>query len=499
MKIPRLADRAMQQPELLAITQEPLLARSLKTLAESNQWKLDLVITGWKAMEFLDRGEVPGLIVLDLPRNLADNLYLLQWLRRFHAGIPVVAICAADDLETKLEASRLGADRFLLRPFSEQQIESVIHAFMARELASDEERFTACDDESFRVSSNPGIRKLCAHAELLGNADVPVLIVGEKGVGKEGIARLIHKLSESSGGMFHKLDCAITPDKLVEQEIFGDDSTGHLVPGSRPEMAGRSARKTLFLNHLACLPHAIQTKLARELQQQISDRNEREHLSGRPRILAAMDCCVDDPIPGSQLAEGLFYPFSAFIVRVPSLRDRKEEIPGLLRYSMIKLAKYYGQSSREFPSQLVMACQDYAWPGNLNELDVFVKYYLYTGDTEARPGQRMNGAGSGALQVNSSGALQTESDAGSSIPKSLKNFVRDVKWQAEKSAIGAALQKTGWNRKAASRLLNVSYRTLLYKIEQHKIKAPNSATESRASVEPEKPVLVESQEQHVRG
>jgi DNA-binding NtrC family response regulator len=172
-----------------------------------------------------------------------------------------------------------------------------------------------------------------------------------------------------------------------------------------------------------------------------------------------------------KLREDLYYRLSAFKIYVPPLRQRKEEIKVLLSYSMHKLARYYGLRPREFTPLALAACQNHSWPGNLKELETFVKRYLVGGDqdpTLRRLEPESESDGSRILPVTGE---EGEAGASAAAPTSLKSLVQSVKWKTEQKAIAAALEKTGWNRKAAARLLGVSYRTMLYKIDQYHMTA----------------------------
>jgi len=164
---------------------------------------------------------------------------------------------------------------------------------------------------------------------------------------------------------------------------------------------------------------------------------------------------------------------SAFTVQAPPLRQRKDELPLLLRHFMHHLAKHYGLPPRTFSPSVLDACQAYSWPGNLRELEEFVKRYLMMGDRElafgmAKPDeQRGNGQSSHPSESVREAVEESEEREQPSNLNSLKSLVQSVKWEAERNAIATALEKTAWNRKAAARLLRVSYRTLLYKIEQY--------------------------------
>jgi len=176
------------------------------------------------------------------------------------------------------------------------------------------------------------------------------------------------------------------------------------------------------------------------------------------------------------LREDLYYRLSAFTVHVPSLRQRKEEIPLLLGHFMNQLARRYSLPARIFSTPAIEVCQRHSWPGNLRELEKFVKRYLVIGDgEESLDGLDREGAlwrGSAALPESAGPSLEAgQSQAATS---GLKSLVQSVKGEAERNAIANALERAGWNRKAAARLLKISYRTLLYKIEHYHMSPPTS-------------------------
>jgi DNA-binding NtrC family response regulator len=224
------------------------------------------------------------------------------------------------------------------------------------------------------------------------------------------------------------------------------------------------------------MPTSVQSKLLQVLQnKQFFRPGSGATVEVDVRILAASSASIERALSEKKLREDLYYRLSAFTVQVPPLRQRKDEIPVLLRHFMHHLAKHYGMTPRTFSSAVLEACHAYSWPGNLRELEEFVKRYLVSGEERASGTQKVEDAfeydGPTAqnshldmvvLDGHGNGNGQTSSGV-----NSLKSLVQSVRFEAERSAIATALDKTGWNRKAAARLLRVSYRTLLYKIEQY--------------------------------
>ena len=217
---------------LLVVSREPAVLRLLWSIAESDSWQLETAANGWEAMERVQSGMVPHVLVLDLARGDADSLQLLPWLRRLCPDLPVIVLCHSEDAGARREATRLGAQDVLVRPFSEGQLEFLIRRYF--DLSSEEaevemasEDIESLGEDEFFLSISPVMQKLRAQAELLAQADVPVLILGEPGSGKGTVARLIHKLSVYSGFKFLRVNCAEMPGDLLEIELFGRAPNGY--------------------------------------------------------------------------------------------------------------------------------------------------------------------------------------------------------------------------------------------------------------------------------
>jgi two-component system, NtrC family, response regulator AtoC len=479
---------------LLVVSREGTLLRLLGSLRDSNSWQGETASNGWHAMERVQSGTAPRLLLLDIPDGDTDSLHFLRWLRRLRPDIPVVAICHPEDVSRGDEASRLGAESVVMRPFNPEQLRSTIQRYFetpASRVAEAVNGAMEIGQDAFFFSSSLAMEKLRAQAELLAQTDVPVLIVGEKGCGKNAVASLIHKLSVRSGFKLVKVDCSIPP-ALLEAEIFGNgngNGNGHGHGGSnrkRRMSLGRFSageKGSIFLNEISDMPLELQGRLLQELRN--GEGAGDDGVAAEVRILAASSANLDRALLEKRLRQDLYYRLSAFTIHVPPLRQRKDEIPLLLRYFMHKLAKHYRMPAREFSSAVLEACERHPWPGNLKELETFVKRYLVAGDcqlpsTDARFGMAEFRTEFGAnLETTTSGpkpavafAENDESRTARSKPESLKSLIQGIKSEAERNAIGAALKRTGWNRKEAARLLSVSYRTLLYKIEQYQMRAP---------------------------
>ena len=493
-----MTENTIKTIRLLAVTRDPAVVRLLGSMEPSNAWHLESASGSWEAMERMQSRGVSDLLVLDIPRKDTEPLHFLRWMSRLKPGVPVVLLCYSEDAEKVKEATRLGSVDILVRPFHARQLESLIRGHL--EPAENGEAEVATNNieqlgqDAFFVSASLIMQKLRAQAALLAKTDVPVLILGEPGAGKYTVASLIHKLSVRSGFKLLRVNCAEMPESVLEAELFGDDR----VASPRQTALGKfvaGEKGTIVLEEIAEMSTTLQSRLLQVLENNEHRGPGTEKVPADVRILAASSANLQRVLADKQLREDLYYRLSAFTVQVPPLRHRKDEIATLLRYFMHKLAKHYNLPPRGFSSSLITACQRYDWPGNVKELEAFAKRYLVAGDQgltvseialqrerslENIPvshAEELLSPASLASPGSSSPGLSSPETAGNSEkspakPESLKSLIQGIKSEAERNAIGAALMRTGWNRKAAARLLRVSYRTLLYKIEQYHMRAP---------------------------
>ncbi len=469
---------------VLVVSREPAFFRLLGPLEASGAWHLETASNGWEAMEHMQSGAASQLLVLDMSLNDAEPLYFMRWLSCFRPDFPVVLLCYPDDADRVKEATGLDGESIVFKPFDTKRLDKVIQRHLDRAgngyVDTASKNIEPLGQGSCFVSASLIMQKLRVQAALLAKTDVPVLIVGEKGTGKYTVASLIHKLSVRSGFKLLRVNCAAMPEAVLEAELFADPH----VAASRQLSLGKFAageKGTILLEEIAEMPAGVQSKLLQVLQNnELNTEVGADLMPANVRILATSSTNLDRVLAAGQLREDLYHRLSAFTLQVPSLRQRKDEIATLLRYFMHNLAKHYALPPRGFSSSMLAACQHYSWPGNLKEMEAFVKRYLVAGDYESMlseiamdPVARMDN-GSVSISMELGATPEGKNGTGHREPKSesLRALIQDVKSEAERSAIGAALMRTGWNRKAAARLLKVSYRTMLYKIEQYKMRAP---------------------------
>lgn len=458
------------QADILVVDDEPSMRRYLQTLLEVDSYHVTTAQNGVEALRQLQNGHKPDLVLLDLLMPELDGLQTLERLRQTHPGIPVVMLSCVTDTRKVAQAIKLGAQDYLTKPFQKAELDAVLtHCLSQRSKSSGEVAETGeveeLSDDQFFVAASPAMRKIRAQVAQVAQVDVPVLMLGESGTGKEVVARLIHKLSPRADRTLLKVNCAALPADLLESELFGYEA-GAFTGATRPKPGKFELcdKGTILLDEIGEMPPALQAKLLHVLQdQQFSRLGSRSMVKVDVRILAATNINIPEAIASRKFREDLYYRLNAFTISIPPLRERKEEIPLLLRHFMGLFATRYGRTPLSVSPNLVEACVKYRWPGNLRELENFVKRYLILGDESLVLSELESKRRGEPLLDEPAPEIPKER------PADLKSLVRSLKDEAECEAISRTLRQTKWNRKEAARLLNISYKALLYKIRQYNL------------------------------
>ena len=460
---------------ILLVDDEPGMLRYIRTLLEVDEYKVATATTGEEALERVKKGLAPDLVLLDLLMPGIDGIQTLEQLRQLKPGLRVVMLSCVSDTRKVVQAMRLGAHDYLTKPFQKAELDAVIDQCIGKgsSQAYAGEVEELCDDVFF-VAASPAMKKIRSQAALVANVDIPVLLLGESGTGKEVLARLIHKLSPRAHRTFLKVNCAAVPADLLESELFGYEAgafTGATHP--KPGKFELCNKGTILLDEIGEMPPLLQAKLLHVLQdQQFSRLGSRSVIKVDVRILAATNINIPEALATKRLREDLYYRLNAFMLSLPPLRERTEEIPILLKHFMSRMSELYARSPLPLSPPLMTACLRHTWPGNLRELSNFVKRYLVLGDeslavAELQP--KPDGGGAHFEAAAKPPVGTTEPGGG------LKSLARSAKDEAEAEAIARALEETNWNRKQAAALLKISYKALLYKIRQYGIAQARSA------------------------
>jgi two-component system response regulator AtoC len=371
-----------------------------------------------------------------------------------------------------VEAIQAGADDFIRRPYTAEDVENAIKA-----VANKPRRESACPqpedgdrlERELGLLTSPQMREIQSVIEQAARADVTVLICGETGVGKEIVARAIHAYSPRSRNAFVKVNCAAMPRDLLESELFGHERgafTGaHQRKPGRFELADGG---TIFLDEIGEMHPALQAKLLHVLQDgEFSRVGGRNNLKVDVRTICATNRDLAREVAANRFREDLFYRLNVINILVPPLRERRQEIPALVAYFVQRYSRLFNFPEREVPADAMQSFMQYGWPGNIRELENFIKRMIVLQDF-ALP-HTLAPAASGP-------AVMTAGDRFTATKGlSLKEISRRAVLEAEREVIVRTLEQCRWNRVKTAKALKISYRALLYKIKDMGLKQDSIA------------------------
>jgi len=440
----------------------------LANLLEHRGWEVDTAEDGRSALELIEGGAAPDVVLLDVMMPGLNGPVTLERIRSQHPDLPVVMLSVDGKASTIVECMRLGATDYLNKPVDEDELQAVLNVSLESATLRREREAAVAEDAdmvSAAVWVSPAMARVRELLEQVADTDVTVLIQGESGSGKEVVARTLHAISERSQAPFVKVNCAALPADLLESELFGYEKgafTGavHNKPG-KFELADQG---TIFLDEIGEMSFALQAKLLQVLQDSAFARlggNEETRVS--LRVVCATNRNLEEMVRDGSFRADLFFRLNVVNVVLPPLRERREEIPKLVSAFVRRFAARYGRPASQLSALLRRSFDQYPFPGNVRELENMVKRIVVLENEEpilqeiARYGSGERGPDR-LLQL----IEEIEATAGE-MP--LREVGRRAALEAERATIDQVLTQTRWNRKQAALRLGVSYKTLLQKIK----------------------------------
>jgi two-component system nitrogen regulation response regulator NtrX len=360
---------------ILIVDDEPRIRHSLKSLLTEEGYETNDEATGELALEALKRTAY-DLIFLDLKLPGMNGIDVLKNIRKQAPGSAVIMMSGQSDLETAVEATKLGAHTFLEKPLNaERVLIEVGHINRKLSLEARVQVLEAMIDDSELIGESPVMNLLRETIRKAAPTNGRLLILGENGTGKELVARAVHRLSLRRGGPFVTLNCAAIPENLVESELFGHEKGAFT--GADKMKAGRfeiADGGTLFLDEVGDMNPDTQAKLLRVLQE-----NEAVRLGGHVpyrfdvRVIAATNKDLQSEIQAGKFREDLFYRLNVIPVRVPALRERPGDISLLAQHFLHRICQKTGNSPKQWDEECMAVFESYPWPGNVRELMNFTE------------------------------------------------------------------------------------------------------------------------------
>jgi two-component system response regulator AtoC len=389
---------------------------------------------------------------------------------------PVIMVTEPGTSPQIVEAIQAGADDFLRRPYTAEDLENTLKAVTGRPRAHTG-TFNGVDENGARLERelgllvSPPMREIQSIIEQAARADVTVLVCGETGVGKEVVARAIHARSPRRRAPFVKVNCAAVPRELLESELFGHERGAFT--GAHQRKPGRFEAAdggTIFLDEIGELHPALQAKLLHVLQDgEFSRVGGRHNVTVDVRVICATNRDLAREVAAGRFREDLFYRLNVINILVPPLRERRDEIPGFVRYFVSRYARLFNFPEPEISPEALQAFVDYPWPGNIRELENFIKRMIVLQDLSL-PRTLV------ATPMVPGSAVEGLEPFAATKGLSLKEISRRAVLEAERQVIRRALEQCRWNRVKTAKMLKISYRALLYKIKDMGLKQDSAAS-----------------------
>jgi DNA-binding NtrC family response regulator len=417
---------------------------------------------GLRAFEQRD----PALVITDVRMPGMSGLDLLGKIKGDNPDIPFILITAFATVDDAVEAMKLGATDYILKPLKADEVKlSVRRTLEQKELVEENRRLREFAGDSFRFESilaqSRRMRSILEIAAQVARRDSTVLLTGESGTGKELLAKAIHQTSLRANKPFVIVNCGALPENLAESELFGHRKGSFT--GAIADRAGKfeSANEgTIFLDEIGELPLPLQVKLLRVIQEREIDKvGNAQSIKVNVRILAATNRNLKNLVEDGQFREDLYYRLSVVTIDVPPLRERREDIPLLTQHFVKQFSDRYAIPGLSISEEALEKLAQYNWPGNVRELqNVIERISVLTKNDKIDVGELPPEIRSSASRI-------------ANINLKLPEGGIDLE-QIEKEILLQALEKHSWNQSQAARYLNISRKTLIYRMEKFALLPP---------------------------
>lgn len=426
----------------------------------------------------------PALLILDLLMPRVGGLEILEEMERRREHVPTVVLSGVDHVSMVVKAVRLGASDYLVKPFDESQLEQAVRTALEERGREDSHQADLGGGEGEILSRSEQMLRVRRVAAEVADTDVPVLIMGESGVGKEVLARYIHNCSGRRAQPFVKVNCAALPVDLLESELFGYERgafTGAM--RDRPGKFELAGKGTILLDEIGEMSPHLQAKLLHVLQD-----GEYMRLGGskaahaEARVLAATNQCLEDAVSQGRFREDLYFRLNVIRLEVAPLRERPEDIQPLCGYFFEKYRIKYQRPASLISPETIAALERYSWPGNVRQLENVIKRFVILPDSDLAMAdlvempKRTPAPPAPVLQMPSRKESPAEGKEAPAGGTSLKKASAMAAEKVEKDLVLRTLNEVNWNRKQAARDLSISYKALLNKLRRWQIGGKSTAT-----------------------
>jgi len=455
----------MPKSRILVIDDEAAIRDSLKMTLEYEGYEVLGAATGQEGLALAER-EAPDLVLLDVKMPGMDGIEVLDRLRSMNEALPVVVVSGHGSISTAVEATKKGAFDFIEKPFaSDRVLVSLRNALDHRQLRDENRSLKkAVEVRHQMVGESTALKDVMASVARAAPTNATVLIQGESGVGKELVARTIHRNSLRSRERFVQVNCAAIPEELIESELFGHEKGSFT--GATEKQLGKfeqADRGTIFLDEVGDMSAKTQAKVLRVLQEgEVERLGSARTIKVDVRVIAATNKNLEEEIEKGRFREDLYFRLAVIPIHVPALRERVEDIPLLVRHYI----DYFSRENNTRPKRITQAALDglqrFRWKGNIRELrNTVERLIIMTGGDTIDVGDLP-----GSLRSAPSAATQK---GGGDTDPAKAGTLREFKDNAERAFLVAKLRENGWNISKTAEVIDTPRSNLYKKLEQYQI------------------------------
>jgi len=452
-----------QRPKVLVVDDEDELRRLAADLLTAEGLAVTTAVDGMEALERV-AADTPDVVVLDVEMPRLDGIGVLKRLRAENPDVAVIIVTGHADVGIAVSAMRLGAYDFLLKPLVVEDFVPTVQRAMERKALRGEvedlrQHVTALESFGEVMGPSEASRAVMHQVQKIAPSTLTIVITGETGSGKEVVARAIHRGSRGAGGPLIAVDCGAIPETLVESALFGHERGAFTGADKRKDGYFQLAHGgTLFLDEVGNLPLAIQARLLRTLQERtVFPLGASRAVEVDVRIVAASNVVLQQEVRAGRFREDLYYRLAEYVIALPPLRERREDIPPLARRFLADMALELGRPGPEISEAAMAVLVEYPWPGNVRELRNVVRRAAAVGPQLIEPGD---------LRMTPEEPAMAPPPALVTDRRPLREIAAAAADAAECQAITAALRATDGNKSEAARMLQVDFKTLHLKMRR---------------------------------
>lgn len=453
---------------ILVVDDEEAMAAGIRSVIEREGHRVDLAASAEEAIGRL-RETAYALVLTDVRMPGASGLDLLDEVRRIDPEIPVVLVTGYATVQSAVDAIRRGAFDYLPKPFQLDEVRLVVRRALERRALVGEVSFLRREVieriESGEVVAGPAMQAVLDRARRVAKASSGVLVTGETGTGKELVAKAIHDASPRAARPFLTVNCAALAEGLIESELFGH-ARGAFTSAvdNRPGYFEVADGGTLLLDEIGELPAAVQSKLLRVLEDGTFQRvGETRARTADVRVIAATHRDLEAEMAAGRFREDLYYRLAVVQLRLPPLRERREEIPPLVRHFLVRFARDLGKPVTRVGEDVMARLVAYGWPGNVRELRNAVERGVLLAEGDALAAEAVPGLGGAAGRTAAAGAA-----AGAGTGALAEDAIVPLA-EYERRYLRRVLEAAEGNKNRAARWLGITRRSLYRRLEKHRL------------------------------